>query len=124
MIVLVLVAVLATIQHVGGFGAIASAQPKQAGKMTLAAIIGLGVAKWLAGATVTPDLLRFGRNTTTVVTTTIAEFLIGNFGFNLLGLILGLGLGKSDLGTAFGLLGLTWLATVAFILQSRSLRRR
>lgn len=118
MIVLVLVAVLATIQHVGGFGAIASAQPKQAGKMTLAAIIGLGVAKWLAGATVTPDLLRFGRNTTTVVTTTIAEFLVGNFGFNLLGLILGLGLGKSDLGTAFGLLGLTWLATVAFILQS------
>jgi cytosine permease len=118
MVGLVLVAVIATIQHVGGFGAITSAQPQQAGKMTLAAIIGLGVAKWLAGATVTPDLLRFGRNTTTVVTTTIAEFLIGNFGFNLLGLILGLGLGKSDLGTAFGLLGLTWLATVAFILQS------
>jgi len=86
--------------------------------MTLAAIIGLGVAKWLAGATVTPDLLRFGQNTKTVVTTTVAEFLIGNFGFNLLGVILGLGLGKSDLGIAFGLLGLTRVATVAFILQS------
>lgn len=118
MIVLVLVAVIATIQHVGGLGAIISAEPQQAGKMTLAAIIGLGVAKWLAGATVTPDLLRFGRDTKAVVTTTAAEFLIGNLGFNLLGLILGLGLGKSDLGTAFGLLGLTWLATVAFVVQS------
>jgi cytosine permease len=118
MIVLVLVAVVATIQHAGGLGAIVAAEPKQAGKMALAAIIGTGVAKWLAGATVTPDLLRFGRDTKAVVVTTVAEFLVGNLGFNLLGLILGLGLGKSDLGAAFGLLGITWLATVAFIIQS------
>ncbi|MEN3269353.1 cytosine permease [Pseudonocardia sp.] len=118
MIVLVLVAVIGTLTHVGGFGAIIDAHPKQAGGMTLAGIIGLGVSKWLAGATVTPDLLRFGRNTGTVITTTAAEFLVGNLGFNFLGLILGLGLGKSDLGTAFALLGLTWLATAAFVLQS------
>jgi cytosine permease len=118
MIVLVLVAVIATLNHAGGLGAIMDAKPQQGGGMTVAAIIGLGVAKWLAGATVTPDLLRFGRSTSTVVTTTIAEFLIGNLGFNLLGLILGLGLGQSDLGVAFGLIGLTWLATVAFVLQS------
>jgi cytosine permease len=118
MIVLVLVAVIGTVSDVGGFGAILDVEPQQAGGMTVAGIIGLGVAKWLAGATVTPDLLRFGRNTGTVVTTTLAEFLIGNLGFNLLGLILGLGLGQSDLGVAFGLLGLTWLATVAFIVQS------
>jgi len=118
MILLVLVAVIGTVIHVGGFGAIIDAKPLQAGGMTVAGIIGLGVAKWLAGATVTPDLLRFGRGTRTVVTTTVAEFLVGNLGFNLLGLILGLGLGKSDLGTAFGLLSLTWLATVAFVLQS------
>lgn len=118
MIVLVLVAVITTISHAGGFGAIVHAHPKLGGQMTLAAIVGLGVAKWLAGATVTPDLLRFGRSNGTAVTTTIAEFLVGNLGFNFLGLVLGLGLGKSDLGTAFGLLGLTWLATLAFVLQS------
>jgi cytosine permease len=73
MIVLVLVAVIGTLTHVGGFGAIVDAHPKQAGGMTLAGIIGLGVAKWLAGATVPPDLLRFRRNTGTVITT-VAEF--------------------------------------------------
>jgi cytosine permease len=118
MIILVVVAVIVTVSEAGGFGAIVDAVPQQAGKMALPAIIGLGVAKWLAGATVTPDLLRVGRNTGTVVTTTVAEFLVGNLGFNLLGLILGLGLGKSDLGVAFGLIGMTWLATIAFVVQS------
>ncbi|HET8590873.1 MAG TPA: cytosine permease, partial [Nakamurella sp.] len=83
MIILVVVAVIVTVSEAGGFGAIVNAVPQQAGKMALPAIIGLGVAKWLAGATVTPDLLRFGRNTGTVVTTTVAEFLVGNLGFNL-----------------------------------------
>lgn len=118
MIILVVVANIATIVHVGGFGNIVDATPKQAGQMGLAAIIGLGLNKWMAGATVTADLLRFGRGIRTVVITTVAEFLVGNLGFNLLGLILGLGLGKSELGAAFGLLGITWLATVAFVVQS------
>lgn len=118
MVILVVVAVVITVVDVGGFGSIVNAVPKRAGQMTVAAVIGLGVAKWLAGATITPDLLRFGKNTNTVITTTAAEFLVGNLGFNLLGLILGLGLGKSDLGAAFGLVGLTWLATLAFVVQS------
>lgn len=118
MIILVVVAVVVTVSDAGGFGAIVDAVPQKAGQMALPAIIGLGVAKWLAGATVTPDLLRFGRNTGTVVTTTVAEFLVGNLGFNLLGLILGLGLGASDLGVAFGLIGMTWLATLSFVVQS------
>ncbi len=118
MIILVVVAVIVTVSDAGGFGAIVNAVPQKAGAMALPAIIGLGVAKWLAGATITPDLLRFGRNTGTVVTTTVAEFFVGNLGFNLLGLILGLGLGASDLGIAFGLIGMTWLATIAFVVQS------
>ncbi len=118
MILLVLVADVAAISHAGGFGAIVSAQPKQAGKLALASIIGLGVAKWMGGATVTPDLMRFGRSGAAVVGTTIAEFIVGNFGFNLLGLILGLGLGASDLGKAFALVGVTGLATVAILLQT------
>jgi cytosine permease len=117
MIVLVVVAVVTTIIHVGGFGTIVAAVPSNAGGMSLAAIIGLGVAKWMAGAVVTPDLLRFGRSNWTAVTTTVAEFIVGNVGFNLLGLILGLGLGKADLGSAFGIIGLSWLATVAFLVQ-------
>ena len=61
--------------------------------------------------------MRFGRSPRALFASTAAEFLVGNFGFNLLGLILGLGLRSSDLGTALGLVGLTWLATVAFLVQ-------
>lgn len=118
MIVLVLIADIAAIGHAGGLGAIMSATPKLAGKIALPTIIALGVSKWLAGACITPDIMRFGKNGRAVVTTSIAEFVVGNFGFNLLGLILGLGLGVTDLGKAFGLIGITALATIAFILQS------
>ena len=118
MIALVLIADYAAIGHVGGVGAIVSATPKLAGKLALPAIIGLGVSKWLAGACITPDLMRFGKNGRAVVTTSIAEFVVGNFGFNLLGLVLGLGLGVTDLGKAFGLIGITALATIAFLIQS------
>ncbi len=118
MIVLVLVANIVTVAHVGGLDAIVNATPVQLGQMALPTIIGLGVAKWLTGAVVTPDIMRFGKNAWSVVTTTIAEFVVGNFGFNLLGLMLGLGLGASDLGKAFSLIGLTALAVVAFLIQS------
>jgi cytosine permease len=118
MIVLVLVADWITIGHAGGFGAIVNATPAQAGQMALATILGLGVAKWLTGAVVTPDLMRFGKSGWAVVSTTVAEFIVGNFGFNFLGLLLGLGLGASDLGRAFGLIGVTVLASVAFLIQS------
>lgn len=118
MVVLVLIADYAAIGHAGGMGAIVAATPKLAGKVILWTMIGLGVAKWLAGALITPDIMRFGKNGRAVVSTSIAEFLIGNFGFNLLGLLLGLGLGVSDLGKAFGLLGIAALATVAVLLQT------
>ncbi len=118
MIVLVFIADFAAISHAGGFGAIVHATPKLAGKIAVTSIIGLGVSKWLAGATITPDLMRFGKNTSAVVTTSLAEFLVGNLGFNFLGLVLGLGLGASDLGKAFALIGVTWLALIAFFIQS------
>ena len=118
MIVLVLVADWITISHAGGFAAIVNATPAQLGQMALPTILGLGVAKWLTGAVVTPDLMRFGKNSWAVVSTTIAEFIVGNFGFNFLGLLLGLGLGASDLGRAFGLIGVTALASIAFLIQS------
>ncbi|MCU1478719.1 MAG: hypothetical protein JWQ64_3412 [Subtercola sp.] len=118
MIVLVVIADILTLIHVGGFAAIFNAEPKLAGQMTFAAILGAGVAKWMAGATISADIMRFGRNKRAVYTSTLAEFVLGNFGFNLLGLILGLGLKSSDLGAAFGLIGLTGLATVAFFVQA------
>jgi cytosine permease len=116
--VLVLLAVVVTVHHAGGLGAIVHARPKAAGKMTFAALVGLGVAKWLGGAIITPDVMRFGKGYGAVVISTAAEFLVGNLGFNLLGLVLGLGLGASDLGKAFGIIGLTWLASVTFVIQS------
>lgn len=118
MIVLVLIAVAVTVNDAGGFGAIVHAHPKAAGKMTFGALVGLGVAKWLAGAIITPDVMRFGKGYRSVVISTAAEFFVGNLGFNLLGLVLGLGLGASDLGKAFGIIGLTWLASVTFVIQS------
>lgn len=118
MILLVVVADIVAISHAGGMGAIMNATPKLEGKLAVPAIVGLGIAKWLGGATVTPDLMRFGKNMWAVIGTTLAEFLVGNFGFNLLGLVLGLSLGASDLGKAFGLLGLTALGTIAVLLQS------
>jgi cytosine permease len=118
MVVLVVVADVLTISHAGGFGAIVNAQPEKAGGIALAALVGSGISKWMAGATISADITRFGRSASSVWITTFAEFVLGNFGFNLLGLILGLGLRTSDLGAAFGLIGLTWLASIAFFIQS------
>jgi cytosine permease len=118
MIILAVVADVATIVHIGGLHALVSATPKLAGHMTAAAMVGLGVSSWIAGAAITPDLLRFGRGPNAVVTTTIAQYVVGNFGFNFLGLILGLGLGSMDLSKAFGLIGLGWLATITLVIQS------
>lgn len=117
MIVLVVTAVIVTIVQTGGIAAVIHAEPKQAGKMAFGAIVGAGISKWIAGVIISPDVMRFGRNQRSVYITTAAEFFVGNCGFNLLGLALGLGLGSSDLGDAFGLIGLTWLATVAFLVQ-------
>lgn len=118
MIVLVLAADVITVSEAGGFSKIVAAHPAKAGQMTILAILGTGIAKWTGGAAVSPDIMRFGRSSRAVWTSTAAEFLLGNFGFNLLGLILGLGLKNADLGAAFGLIGLTWLATLAFLVQS------
>jgi len=118
MIVLVVIADILTLVNIGGFGALIDARPAQAGMMSFAAILGAGISKWMAGATISADITRFARNGSAVWITTIAEFIVGNFGFNLLGLILGIGLKTTDLGAAFGLIGLTALATIAFFVQS------
>ena len=117
MLILVIVADILTVNDAGGFGAIVNAVPKDEGKLALASIIGLGVSKWMGGATVTPDLMRFAKGTKTLVISTIGEFVVGNFGFNFLGLILGLGLGVADLGKAFSLIGISDLAILAIFIQ-------
>jgi cytosine permease len=118
MILLVVVADVLTLVHVGGFDAILNAKPVQSGQIAFAALLGSGIAKWTGGATISADIMRFGRGKRAVYVSTAAEFIVGNFGFNFLGLILGLGLRSSDLGAAFGLIGLTGLATVSFLVQS------
>jgi cytosine permease len=118
MILLVVLADVLTLVNIGGFGALVEARPAQAGLLSLAAILGAGISKWTGGAIISPDITRFGKSASTVLITTLAEFVVGNFGFNLLGLILGLGLKTTDLGAAFGLIGLTAVATIAFFVQS------
>jgi cytosine permease len=117
MLGMVLVATVAAINHAGGWDGIVSGQPAQAGELTIAAMIGLGINKWMTGATVTPDVMRFGKTTSSVYSSTLAEFMVGNFGFNLLGIILGLGVGLGDLGQAFAAIGMAGLAVAAVFVQ-------
>jgi cytosine permease len=118
MIILVVIADILTLVHAGGFSAILAAKPLQSGQIAFAALIGSGISKWTGGAIISADIMRFGRSKKAVYVSTTMEFILGNFGFNLLGLILGLGLRTSDLGAAFGLIGLTGLASVAFFVQA------
>ena len=120
MVVLVIVADAVTIGHDHGFGAIVHARPALAGQISLAAILGARHCQvdGRSGHQRRCDAFRPARRSRALFASTAAEFLVGNFfGFNLLGLILGLGLRSSDLGAALGLVGLTWLATVAFLVQ-------
>ncbi|WP_189491876.1 purine-cytosine permease family protein [Streptomyces antnestii] len=117
MLVTVVIAAVAAIRHAGGLAAVIEAQPVRAGEATAFAMFALGVNKWMTGATVTPDITRFGKSRATVFTTTVAEFMVGNFGFNLLGILLGLGVGRADMGAAFGVVGIGALAAFAIFVQ-------
>jgi cytosine permease len=117
MIVAVLVAVAAAISHAGGWSQIVNGEPAQAGKMGVMAMIALGIAKWMQGSTVSPDITRFAKGPGAVYTTTIAEFIVGNLGFNLLGIILGLAVGTGNMGEAFSTVGVGALAAVAIFVQ-------
>ncbi|SDK23583.1 purine-cytosine permease family protein [Streptomyces indicus] len=117
MLVTVVIAVAAAVDHAGGIGEIVGAEPARAGEATALALFALGVNKWMTGATVTPDITRFGKSKSTVYTTTVAEFMVGNFGFNMLGILLGLGVREADMGEAFGIVGVGALATFAIFVQ-------
>lgn len=117
MIVAVLVAVIAAINHAGGWSHIVNGEPAQPGKLGIMTMIALGTAKWMQGATVSPDITRFAKRPGAVYTTTIAEFLVGNLGFNMLGIILGLAVGTGNMGAAFTTVGVGALASVAIFVQ-------
>ncbi|MEU6660236.1 cytosine permease [Streptomyces sp. NPDC046821] len=117
MLVTVVIAVVATVRHAGGLAEIVGNDPARAGEMSALTMFALGVSKWMTGATVTPDITRFGRSRSTVYTTTVAEFVVGNFGFNLLGILIGLGVGLGNMGDAFAAVGVAGLAAVAVFVQ-------
>lgn len=117
MLVMVIIAAVRAIDHVGGWGALLAKQPSQPSAVAIPIMIGLGINKWMQGATVTPDIMRFGKDRSSVYVSTIAEFLVGNFGFNLLGIIVGLGVGVANLGDAFAAIGIGTLAIAAIVVQ-------
>ncbi len=117
MIVVVLIAAVSAIVHAGGWSQIVNGEPAQAGKNGVMVMLALGTAKWMQGATVTPDITRFAKGPRAVYITTLAEFLVGNLGFNLLGIILGLAVGTGDLGKAFSTVGVGVLAAIAIFVQ-------
>jgi cytosine permease len=120
-VLLMLAAAIGAVDHVGGLSALAHREPAQAGGFTVVAMIALGVSKWTAAATATPDLTRFARGKRAVITTTIAEFIVGNIGFNLLGIVIGLAVGQAELGAAFDALGIPSLTSLAMLFMSFTL---
>lgn len=117
MVAAVSVAVVSAVGHAGGLGSVLAAEPARAGEAGVAAMIALGTAKWMTGATLTSDITRFAGTARAVYLTTFAEFVVGNFGFNLLGIVLGLAVGVDDLGAAFAAVGVGVLAVVAIFIQ-------
>lgn len=117
MLVVVLIAAIAAIEHAGGWSTILNTDPAQAGKMSIITMVALGTAKWMQGATTPPDITRFAKSANAVYITTIAEFIAGNFVFNLLGVVLGLAVGVSNLGEALGAVGVGSLAAMAIFVQ-------
>lgn len=117
MLIAVTVAVIAAIRHAGGMSNIINGEPAQLGKVGFSAMVGLGIAKWLTGATTTSDITRFAKNATAVYITTIAEFIVGNLGFNLLGIIIGAAVGSADMAHAFSTIGVATLGAIAIFIQ-------
>jgi cytosine permease len=117
MTIVILIAAVAAIVHVGGANAILNAVPAQAGKASMIAMIALGTAKWIQGATVSPDITRFAKGSAAVYITTVAEFIVGNFGFNLLGIVLSLAVPTTNMGEAFTTVGVGALAALAVFVQ-------
>jgi cytosine permease len=117
MTVVVLIAAGAAIVHAGGVNAILDAVPAKAGQVSILTMTALGTAKWIQGATVSPDITRFAKGPNAVYTTTIAEFIIGNFGFNLLGIVLSLAVPTNSMSEAFTTVGVGALATIAVFVQ-------
>jgi cytosine permease len=117
MTIVVLIAAGAAVVHAGGINAILDAVPAQAGKVSVLTMVALGTAKWIQGATVSPDITRFAKGPGAVYTTTIAEFILGNFGFNLLGIVLGLAVPTHNMSEAFTTVGVGALASIAVFVQ-------
>ncbi|WP_298254479.1 cytosine permease [Bradyrhizobium sp.] len=117
MLVAVLIAVVAAVNHAGGLSNIINGTPVELGKAGFATMVGLGAAKWLTGATTSPDITRFAKSSAAVYTTTIAEFIVGNLGFNLLGIIIGAAVGTAQMAHAFSTIGLASLGALAIFVQ-------
>ncbi|MGH6975773.1 MAG: cytosine permease, partial [Stellaceae bacterium] len=117
MLIAVTVAVVAAIEHAGGLSNIINGEPAELGKVGFTTMVGLGAAKWLTGATTTSDITRFAKNASAVYITTIAEFIIGNLGFNLLGIIVGAAVGSANMAHAFSTIGVAALGAIAIFVQ-------
>jgi cytosine permease len=117
MTIVVAIAAVAAVDHAGGLAAILSAAPGEGGKVTIIAMTALGTAKWIQGATVSPDITRFAKSANAVYLTTVAEFIVGNFGFNLLGIVISLAIPTTNMAAAFTAVGVGALATIAVFVQ-------
>ena len=92
------------INSVGGVNGLMAIMPEQT--MTMSAAVGVVVASFISGGTLTPDFTRFAKNKSIAVVTTVIAFLIGNtlmFAFGAIGAMV---TGEADISEVMFLQGL------------------
>lgn len=97
-------------QATNGFAGLASYVPKN--PITFSAATASIVGGWIFGATITPDVCRFAKNKAHVMTASLVAFIVGCFGLQFAGALVGISTGTGDFTKAMAALG---LAVVAFI---------
>ncbi len=112
-LVLSIVGVIAVGKSSGGYASVLSYVPATTLSFTAgtASIIG----GWIFGATITPDVCRFAKSTRDLIIAGLVAFIIGCFGLQLAGALVGITTGNGDFTAAMGALGLGVLAFFAAI---------
>ncbi|HHX37356.1 MAG TPA: thiamine permease [Clostridiaceae bacterium] len=112
-LILSVVGVVAALRSGSGFEAIKAYVPSET--MTFSAATSSIVGGWVFGATITPDVCRFGKSKRDVVIAGLASFIVGCFGLQFAGMLVALSTGEGDFTKAMASLGLSLVAFFAAI---------
>lgn len=112
-LLLSLIGVIAVGKHTGGFAGLESYVPTN--PITFTAATASIVGGWVFGATITPDVCRYGKSKLHVIIAGFAAFLVGCFGLQFAGALIAITTGVGDFTIAMAQLGLSMVAFGAAI---------